>query len=295
MTACDRDDFPYEATSSSENLAGYWTAAIGLQQVDGIVPSQYLHSLAQDTVEGSVSLDAAGKALRTYYRQRQDAGEKVDPGEQEADFVSQRITELLARRAFVMAPSMLTHIHAYLFQDLDGNLYSPGTYKTEPLAKKEYILNGDSVLYGAPEFIDNALAMFFSSEASYRYDAELTGDHIEHFAQFISNVWQVHPFKEGNTRTIAVFSALYLDSLGFDVSNEPFAQHARYFRNALVRATYRNAKAKIMPELKYLIRFFDNMINGTHHTLKSRDLICTALFEDPTLLRNMPASEALEQ
>ena len=295
MTACDRADYPYELMASPSNLGSSWDIAIGLQEVDGLKPSGYLRSLAAETVEGDLSLDAAGKAIRAYYKLRDESGETTDAGEREADLVSQRITELLARRAFVMAPSMLTYIHRHLFQDLDDAVYAPGSYKTDQLVKREYILNGDSVLYGAPEFIDNALAMFFAGEASYAYGADMSADDIGHLAEFVSHIWQVHPFKEGNTRTIAVFTELYLDHLGFDAANEPFANNARYFRDALVRANYRNAKAGIMPDLKYLIRFFENMLHEAGNELRSRDMLCEALFEDPSLIRNMPASEAIEK
>ena len=295
MTACDRADYPYEPMASPSNLGSSWDIAIGLQEVDGLKPSGYLRSLAAETVEGDLSLDAAGKAIRAYYKLRDESGEATDAGEREADLVSQRITELLTRRAFIMAPSMLAHIHRHLFQDLDDAVYAPGSYKTDQLVKREYILNGDSVLYGAPEFIDNALVMFFVGEASYAYGADMSADDIEHLAEFVSHMWQVHPFKEGNTRTIAVFTELYLDHLGFDAANEPFANNARYFRDALVRANYRNAKAGIMPDLKYLIRFFENMLHEAGNELRSRDMLCEALFEDPSLIRNMPASEAIEK
>lgn len=294
MTACDKEDYPYEPMTS-DNLEESWRFAIGLQEVDGLRPSKYLRSLASDTIEGEMSLDAAGKAIRTYYKLRDESGEVTDAGEREADLVSQRITELLTRRAFIMAPSMLAHIHRHLFQDLDDAVYAPGSYKTDQLVKREYVLNGDSVLYGAPEFIDNALTMFFAGEASYVYGASMSADDIGHLAEFVSHIWQVHPFKEGNTRTIAVFTELYLDYLGFDAANEPFADNARYFRNALVRANYRNAKAGIMPDLKYLIRFFENMLHEAGNELRSRDMLCEALFENPSLIRNMPESEAIEK
>ena len=179
MTACDKEDYPYEPMTS-DNLEESWRFAIGLQEVDGLRPSKYLRSLASDTIEGEMSLDAAGKAIRTYYKLRDESGEVTDAGEREADLVSQRITELLTRRAFIMAPSMLAHIHRHLFQDLDDAVYAPGSYKTDQLVKREYVLNGDSVLYGAPEFIDNALTMFFAGEASYVYGASMSADDIGH-------------------------------------------------------------------------------------------------------------------
>ncbi len=194
-----------------------------------------------------------------------------------------------------MAPSMLSHIHRYLFQDLDQAVYAPRIYKAEQLVEREYILNGDSVPYGAPEFIEKTLAMFFAAEAGHVYSTALTGSDLDNLASFISHIWQVHPFKEGNTRTVAVFAELYLDNVGFDIDNGPFADNARYFRNALVRANYRNAKAVIAPDLTYLVRFLDNAANGASHELRSRDLVCEALFAAPPLIRNMPRTTAIEK
>ncbi len=295
MTACDTNDFPYEPapTPASAELRDVWDAAIGLQETDGLKPSAYLRATADETVAGTMPFAAATAAVRTYYRERDAEKTASDQEEREADLVSCRIAELLARRGFFLAPTMLFSIHRYLFQDLDDATYAPGRPKTEALAKKETILNGDSVLYGAPEFIDGALKLFFDREATRAYSAAMAPDELRGFCEFITHIWQVHPFKEGNTRTVAVFSALYLDYLGFDTSNEPFARHARYFRDALVRANYRNAKADVMPDLAFLVRFYENMLHDAGHALRSKDLVCPALFERPELLRNMPAAEAL--
>ncbi|MDO4443538.1 MAG: Fic family protein [Slackia sp.] len=293
MATYEHDDFPYEPHNRTYDLRNAWDIAIGLQETDGLQPSPYLRSLAEDTVSGTMTLDAAGIALRTYYQERESAAAPTGNREKEADLVSHRITELLMHRAFALTPSALFYIHRFLFQDFDDAFYAPGRIKTEQLVKKEAILNGDSVLYGAPEFANNALAMFFEREMTHAYGFDMTGDDLENFCAFIAHIWQVHPFEEGNTRTIAVFGALYLDYLGFDIDNDPFTEHARYFRNALVRANYRNAKAKIAPTLRYLVRFFENTLHDAKHRLESKDLACLELFEHPELLRNIPPAEAL--
>lgn len=296
MTACDRTDFEYRPARDGADAAArerYWATAIGLQQVDGLKPSAYLEQLAERHIENTMSLAETGAALRVYYRRRAAEGESLDVLEREADFVSQRIAEMLSADTFAFMPDMLAVIHKTLFQDLPHETYRPGQFKTENLVKPETVLNGDSVVYGDPLFLEAFLRHLFDKEEGYYYGVSLDEGEIEHFAHFISSLWQVHPFWEGNTRTIAVFAELYLRNLGFDVSNEPFSRHARCFRDALVRANYRNAKAQVMPEISHLVKFFENMLCGTRHPLRSRELFCMPLFGDPALLRNMPPSEAL--
>lgn len=154
MTACDMTDFDYQPAKIPENgsaLETAWSVGIGLQQVDGLEPSEYLREVARETVEGGMTLAGAGQALRAYYKQRDAQGLHSDVREREADFVSHRIAEMLASRAFVFAPDMLPSVHQMLFQDLDAQVYQPGMFKTEQiLVKPETILNGDSVMYGAP-------------------------------------------------------------------------------------------------------------------------------------------------
>lgn len=304
MTADMPDDFPYEPVErllDSATKRAYWDLAMGLQQVDGLAPSPYLHELADGHVAGEYTLADTAAMLRAYYSEKDSASKEVggassasdESGEREADFVSQRIAELLVERPFVFAPSMLAQIHARLFSGLDEEVYHPGEYKDAPLQKAELILNGDSVSYADPSLIDNALAFAFSEEGEYCYAAGFDDAQLDHFSRFVARIWQVHPFFEGNTRTVAVFAILYLNDLGFDVDNEPFAKHAEYFRNALVRANYRNAKAGVMPDRGYLNRFFSFALNGNAQELNSRDLMAQPLFDDPGLLRNVDPSRAL--
>ena len=189
---------------------------------------------------------------------------------------------------------MLTTIHAYLFQDLDPAVYHPGRFKSERLIKQEEILNGDSVLYADPLTYEMSLRGAFANEAAAAYTT-FTDEELQRFCHTIAFLWQIHPFYEGNTHTIAVFSELYLNSLGFQVANDPFAKHARYFRDALVRAQYRNAAAKIFPDDSFLMRFYKNVIGEDGGELNRADMICTRLFEDPSLLRNVDSKDALRK
>lgn len=299
MTADSLDDFAYlrasEHTSEAQRKH-YWSVAIGLQAVDGLQASQYLEDQAQSYISGKKTLEEVGVLIREYHSaDNADCQDGIlsnnRENTKEADLVSQRIAELLERGAFYLAPEMLVDIHRYLFQDLDQALYHAGEFKTERMVKKEEILNGDSVLYADPLTYDMSLKGAFASEAAKAYGA-FTDDELKSFCHTIGFLWQIHPFYEGNTRTVAVFSELYLNHLGFQVENEPFAQHARYYRDALVRAMYRNAAANIFPDDRYLIAFYENLLGFKRNELERKNLTCSALFNNPDLLRNIDPKEA---
>lgn len=177
---------------------------------------------------------------------------------------------------------------------MDEEAYRPGQYKTERLVKQEDILNGDSVLYADPTMIQASLDYLFREESRERYGTSLSETDVARLAKFVSLLWQVHPFVEGNTRTVAVFSELYLGSLGFTVGNEPFQKHARYYRDALVRANYRNNEAGILPERGPLEAFYGNLLLDAGHPLNREELICPELFDNPQLLKHIGPSRALK-
>ncbi len=322
MSADSLDAFPYEISAQLSNEAmrrHYWVTAIGLQAVDGLEVSPYLRELAQGYEHGRYTLRETGELIRAYHGC--DNGEasprKADaetspsaassaqtalPSEQndrrataEADLVSQRIAEMLEAGSFTFAPAMLPLIHQTLFQDLDAAIYQPGQYKTERLVKQEDILNGDSVLYADPTMIQPSLDYLFREESLQTYGTHLAEDDIARLAKFVALLWQVHPFVEGNTRTVAVFSELYLNSLGFTVGNEPFRKHGRYYRDALVRANYRNNEAGILPERRPLEAFYENLLLASTHSLNREDLICPELFDNPLLLKHIDPSRALKR
>lgn len=291
MSADSFDNFDY--TTASEHVSDaarthYWAVAIGLQDVDGLSVSPYLQELADGYVHGTYTLAQTGSLIRAHH----DATPASD--HTEADLVSQRIAELLERGAFYLAPDMLSRIHAYLFQDLDPAIYHPGEFKTERMVKQEEILNGDSVLYADPMTYDISLRGAFAAEQAKAYGA-FDRNELKGFCHTLAFLWQIHPFYEGNTRTVAVFSELYLNYLGFQVTNEPFGHHAQFYRDALVRAMYRNAAAGIFPDDSFLISFYENVLGIADHTLSREDTMCTALFDNPDLLRNVDPKEALHK
>lgn len=249
MSADSFDDFPYETdthASDAEARRHYWAVAIGLQAVDGLEVSPYLHDLARSYEQGQYTLQETGELIRAYHTGEADGRQATA----EADLVSQRIAEMLEAGSFVFAPDMLSLIHRALFQDLDAETYRPGQFKTERLVKQEDILNGDSVLYADPAMIQTSLDYLFREEGRQSYGTTLSEADVARLAQFIAFLWQVHPFVEGNTRTVAVFSELYLGSLGFTVGNEPFQKHARYYRDALVRGQLPQQRGRYLARAK---------------------------------------------
>ena len=291
MSADSLDNFDYESAAAHTSEASrrhYWAVAIGLQDVDGLSVSPFLREAASNYIAGKETLSETGALVRSYH----SGG--ANPDTAEADLVSQRIAELLARGAFCLAPEVLGQIHRHLFQDLDPAIYRPGQFKTERMVKQEEILNGDSVLYADPLTYEMSLRGAFAAEQAQPYITfEL--EEMQRFCRTIAFLWQIHPFAEGNTRTIAVFSELYLNYLGFSVTNDPFEKHARYFRDALVRATYRNAAAKVFPTDAFLLAFYENVLGFKQNELSRESLICSELFENPSLLRNIDPAEALKK
>ena len=289
MTADSLDNFEYKKASehvSESSRRHYWAVAIGLQDVDGLTVSRYLREAAASYTKGERTLAETGELVRAHH------ANSLDEASAEADLVSQRIAELLERGLFSLAPEILPEIHRYLFQDLDSSVYRPGQFKTERMVKQEEILNGDSVLYADPAAYDMSLRGAFASEVAKAYTT-FSGDELKSFCHFVAFLWQIHPFAEGNTRTVAVFSELYLNYLGFNVANEPFGNHARFFRDALVRAMYRNVAAGITPDDSFLVAFYENALGFAENKLSREELICTSLFENPDLLRNVDPKEAL--
>lgn len=245
-----------------------WQTAIGLQQVDGLEVSDYLIDTARLHIEGAIDTAGARRRIESYYEARAERASFEDDSE-EADLVSQRIVELLGEQAFQFSPAMLAQIHRRLFE---GLLDAAGAFRDYNIRKKEWVLNGASVTYAPADSIVAALDYDFGQERGFSYGALPVDRAIEHLASFVSGIWQIHPFCEGNTRTTAIFLIKYLDSLGFAVTNEPFERNSWYFRNALVRANYVDYESGVSATSKPLVRFLENVVLGTRHELRNREL-----------------------
>jgi len=246
-----------------------WRTAIGLQEVDGLQPSEYLRQTAQRNIEGEISLDEAKQLLRSYYKSK-IAITPEEQGVEEADKVSANIAAVLAEPSFSFSVVGLTSIHRRIF---DGVFKFAGRLRDYDITKSEWVLRGDTVLYVYHEDLKAALEYDLKQEKAFSYKGLSMDETIAHLAEFVSGIWQIHPFGEGNTRATAVFTIKYLRSMGFNVSNDLFAEKSWYFRNALVRANYRNRQKDIEPDKSFLILFFRNLLLGEQNELKNRYLI----------------------
>lgn len=245
-----------------------WKTAIGLQDVDGLRPSEYLVETAKEHIEGNIDIDTAKARITSYYEQRGNR-QSTEADTKEADIVSVRIAELLSEKTFQLSPVELTSIHHRLF---NGIIKHAGTYRPYNISKNEWVLNDKSVIYSSYGIIKDTLDYDFSQEKNFSYKNITNNDFVKHFSSFISGIWQIHPFCEGNTRTTAVFSIRYLKALGFEVTNDLFAENSWYFRNALVRANYNDIKNNIHQTSEYLEKFFENLLFDAKHELKNRNL-----------------------
>ena len=248
---------------------GYaWSTAIGLQAVDGLKPSKYLIETAIQNIEGKITMKEAQNLIDSYYEERPMhlmEGERTE----EADKVSSRIAEILSETAFSFSPNEYISIHRKLFQ---GIYEHAGKIRDYNITKKEWILDGETVMYGSASELMATLEYDFSQERNYSYRGLSMDEIIHHLAVFISRLWQIHIFGEGNTRTTAVFFIKYLRTLGFSATNDIFAENAWYFRNALVRANYTNLQKGIHETTEYLETFLRNLLLNEKNELHNRDL-----------------------
>ena len=262
------DEYLRQGEPSQKESAENWKTAIGLQAVDGLQPSAYLIDVAKRNIEGEISLDETRKLIDSYYQNKTVRTPK-DEDEEEADKVSANIAKILASKTFAFNTNGYVSLHRRIFE---GVFKHAGEIRQYDISKKEWVLEGDSVNYLNWEDLRRALDWDIEQEKNFSYKGLTDDEKIEHIAKFVSGIWQIHAFREGNTRTTAIFTIQYLRSLGYEVNNEMFAKHSWYFRNALVRANYRNIQKGIDYSPIYLVRFFRNLLLKDSWVLKNRYL-----------------------
>lgn len=274
----DKDPFKEYIKQSEPNKRdkGYaWHTAIGLQAVDGLKTSKYLIDTAIKNIEGDISIDEAQELLNTYYEENPKAD--TEDRTEEADKVAVRIAKILSEKAFSFTPNEYISIHKKLFAGIYGHA---GKLRDYNITKKEWVLNGATVLYGSASELRATLDYDFAEEKKFSYKNLSMEDIIHHLALFVSRLWQIHVFGEGNTRTTAVFFIKYLRTLGFDVTNDIFAQNAWYFRNALVRANYNDLKNGVHETTEYLELFLRNLLLDEKNELHNRSMHISGRFKE---------------
>ena len=235
-----------------------WEIGFGLQAIDGLKPSEYLVELAEKQIAGMIGYDDVETNLRDYYENQAETKDNM-----EADFSAMRIAEILADNSFTFSPITLLGYHKIIFSGIETFHYPVGEFRKTNMTKNEPILNGATVSYTNYQMIKPTLDYDFAQEKAKDYSGKSRVDIAHEVMQFISSIWQVHPFREGNTRTMSVFAIKYLREFGFELDNEPFKNHARYFRDSLAIA---NARPDIKKDI-YLRMFTENAVLGGKNEL----------------------------
>lgn len=252
-----------------------WDAAIGLQEVDSLKPSKYLKKLSEENVNGEKTIYEVEHELKEYYIEKEKIND-INHNELECDLVSTRIVQLLEDETFKLSVDFLRYIHGYLFKDIYD---FAGQFRKIDFSKHELILNNDSALYGDCKTLKESLEYDISLERVKNYKEMNIVEVINNITDFSSRIWQTHPFREGNTRTTAIFIIKYLIGLGYQVDNTLFKDKSVYFRNALVRSNYFNNEKNVKEDNRYLIKFYENLLLGKNNNLQSKDLIVKELFK----------------
>ncbi len=265
----DFDEYIRQGEPEKKERAEAWRVAIGLQAVDGLKTSEYLQETARRNIEGEITIDEARELVKEYYIKK-TVHDDDDADKEEADRVSSNISKLLQTDAFTYSVAGLAAIHRAIFE---GVFKHAGRFRDYDISKKEWVLRNDTVLYGRWQDLRMTIEYDLEQERQFDYTALNKDQMIEHLARFVAGLWQIHPFGEGNTRTTAIFTIKYLRSLGFSVNNDMFEHYSWYFRNALVRANYRNVRKGINAEPLFLVQFFRNLLLGENNELKNRYML----------------------
>ena len=272
MSPKDFDEYIKQVEPSAQESANAWRTAIGLQAVDGLKTSPYLLDVARQNINGDVTIDEVRELLDTYYKSK-TTRTAVEDMEEEADKVAAYIKKILSSRTIAFNTNGFIATHRRIFE---GVFKHAGKIRQYDITKKEWVLRGATVNYLNWEDIKNALDYDIQQERDFSYKHLSDDDKIKHICRFVSGLWQIHPFQEGNTRTTAVFIIQYLRSIGYNVTNTLFEEHSWYFRNALVRANYKNSQLGIDYDFSFLEKFFQNLLMNKNHELKNRYLIIEA-------------------
>ncbi|MBQ7171050.1 MAG: Fic family protein [Clostridia bacterium] len=267
------EEYQHESDPTKRERSYAWYTAIGLQAVDGLETSDYLKETASKNIKGEISISEAQALIESYYKSDR---KKDEVRTEEADIVASRIAPIIAEKGFTFSVAQYLSIHKRLFT---GIYKHAGKIRDYNITKKEWVLDGDTVTYGNWQELRAMLDYDFAEEKAFQYNNLSMDEIIRHLARFISRLWQIHVFGEGNTRTTAVFFIKYLQSLGFDVTNDIFAKNAWYFRNAMVRANYNNLQKNVHETTEFLELFLRNLLLGENRPMQNRTMHISKAFK----------------
>ena len=265
----DLEEYIRQGEPEKTERSKAWQMAIGLQKVDGLDTSSYLNETAKMHIEGEITMAEAKQRIDSYYQSRTARLTDSQERTEEADKVSARIAELLGEQTFTLAPTELVRIHRHLFT---GIYKHAGQIRDYNITKREWVLGGETVLYASASLIGDTLEYDIEQERKFSYENLSVEEAVDHIGKFISNVWQIHPFGEGNTRTTAVFLIKYLRQFGFEVNNQTFSYHSWFFRNALVRANYNDLRRGIVATVEPIRSFMRHLLFKEKTDLRNRTL-----------------------
>jgi fido (protein-threonine AMPylation protein) len=268
----DFDEYIRQVEPSAQQSAADWQTAIGLQQVDGLKPSQYLLDVAQRNIEGDITIDEVRQMLDSYYSSKTNRTPQ-DDNAAECDKTSANIKKILSTNTFAFNTNGFISTHRRIFE---GVFKHAGELRKYDITKKEWVLRGDTVNYLNWEDLRRAIDYDIQQEREFSYKGLSEEEKVRHICRFVSGLWQIHPFREGNTRTTAVFTIQYLRSMKYSITNDLFKTYSWYFRNALVRANYKNVRLGIDYDTSFLERFFRNLLMDEQNELKNRYLLISA-------------------
>lgn len=216
----DFEEYIRQGEPAQREKASTWQTAIGLQDVDGLKPSAYLLDTARRHVEGDITIDEVQQLIKTYYQSKTNhTGDEDD--QEEADRAAANITRILSRHTLAFNTNGYLSLHRHIF---DGVMKHAGELRPYDITKREWVLNGDTVNYLNYEDLRRAIDYDLEQERQFSYKGLSIDEQVEHIAHFVSGLWQIHAFREGNTRTTAVFLIQYLRSIGFKkINNDMFA------------------------------------------------------------------------
>ena len=264
----DFGEYLNQGNPDIKEKAYVWAAALGLQATDGLRTSYEMRRIARQYIEGHLTIDEVRQHINEYYKSNPPATTDKEK-EQEADKVACNIADVLFNKRLDFSTDGYLNLHRQIF---DGVYDHAGQLRANDIVKSEWVLEKDTVFYLHWEELRMALDSNFQFERNLHYDELNKEDLLEWIAFFTAGIWHIHPFNEGNTRTIAVFSILLLRPLGYDIHTDVFADHSWYFRNAMVRANYMNELKHIHVNPDFLIRFYRNWMFGDQWDLRNRYL-----------------------